>query len=255
MAAKSTWRGAIEFAGFPINVSVYPLLKSRSGESFKMITPDGEPVEQFYRAVDKEDGQLYKVGELGRAIDLGDELRPIPAEALEQISEAERSTVVSAKYFAPVGTLPLELSIGAYAVVPDSKVAGAKASVNALWNYLRDSAVAYVTQATFRSGSKDVVLAIYANERGLVAATFPFVEDLHPAIESDFTTSTEAAKKLAKHVKKSEIKAFSLDDFESQFKARRQAAIDAAMDGKPLPTREVEEPKVNDLMAFLEAAA
>ena len=251
--ATATWHGAVDFAGFPVNVAVYPTVKSRDGESFKMITPDGKAVEQWYQEAGNPDGKLYKTGELGRGVLVGNEIKVIPEAALEQISEAERSSLLEATYFAPFSTIPIELANTSYSVVPDPKVAGADKSVNALWNYLHDSGNAYVAQVTFRSGKPDAIFAIYATEKGLAGVTLPFADSLHPAQPVTVVKDDKQAKMLAKFVSAKDVKAFSFDDFTSTAKELRAAAVAAALDGKPMPEKKVKETKQNDLMAALEA--
>ena len=255
MAAKSTWRGAIDIAGLPVNVAVYPVVKSTTVDSLKLLTPDGKPVEQFYKDPTDPDGRLYKIGELGRGVKTEDGVVPLSDEALDMISDAERSTVIEASYFAPVESLPMELAVAAYSVVPDSKSAGSDRAVNIVWNGLRREGLAYVTQVTFRSGSKDHVMAIYATDSGLAAITFPFAEDLHGAQPVTVTPDDQAADMLAQVIKKkSEIRAFSLDDFQSQSRARRAEAIEAALAGREIQPREVPEAKTaEDFLSLLEA--
>jgi len=253
MSARSTWRGSIDFAGFPVPVAVYPLVKSTTTESFKMLGRDGLPVKQQYV---QADGETIPYGDCGRGVEIGkDEYAPLSAEALEMIADSEKSTVVEAEYFCPVSSLPTVLSTESYSVLPDPKVAGSDRSVNVIWNGLRAHEMAYVTKVTFRAGSKDRVVAIYATDTGLIARTFPFVEDLHTevATKSPFVEDEKQAELFGKFVTDDRVREFSLDDFHSDYRDRRQEAIRQALDGKPLPTRAEKPLPTADLMAALEA--
>lgn len=141
MAAASAWKGAVEFAGFPVNVKLYGRTKSRSGESFKTLAPNGDPVRSVY--IDS-DGEQVERAECSKGVETSKgQFTALSTEAIESIASAEKSSMVTPSSFAPLDSIPLELATAAYAVVPDSDVAGADKSVGLIWNGLLDSGLAY----------------------------------------------------------------------------------------------------------------
>ena len=44
MSTYRAWRGAIELAGFPINIALYSRVRKARTDSFRMIGPSGKPI-------------------------------------------------------------------------------------------------------------------------------------------------------------------------------------------------------------------
>jgi non-homologous end joining protein Ku len=210
----ATWRGAIEFTGFPVNIALHNRVKSRSGESFKMLAPNGQPVKQQY--VDS-DGNTIDYGECGRGIEVEkDKFKALSQEAIEQIKSGERSKLVEPLSFAPKHTLPLELAVASYAVTPDEKVDGSEKSCNVIWNGLRSTGLAYVTQVTVTAGSRDAILALWADDKGLWAAALPFGQELADTPVPAFTEDEQASQMFKLAVDKLyEVKPLDIDAYTS----------------------------------------
>jgi non-homologous end joining protein Ku len=254
MAGSAAWRGAIEFNGFPINIALWPKVKSSRGESFRTLAPDGQPVKQVYL---DSSGEQVATAECSKGVETEKGVfKTLSPEAVERIQEGEKSSVLNAAYFAPLSTVPVELATASYHVRADEKVAGAASSANVLWNGLRAHGLAYVTQATLRAGSPDVVLAVWADEKGLVAGAFPFEQQLWAAPEGEFTENAAAADLFGQFVNTGGDQAFSLGDFTSEYSARRKAVVDAELAGETVqaPEPAATEAVVPDLMAALKAS-
>ena len=155
----------------PIGVQLYSRTASASSDTagFKLADPDGNPVKQTYVS---DAGWSGTIGQCARTMTGPDgHVHLLGEDALEQIKSSERTTVARPQSFAPLHTIDFETATGAYAVLPDPKFPGADRSIQALWNGLLTADVAYMTQVTFRAGSGDKILAVYADSFGLWAVT------------------------------------------------------------------------------------
>jgi Ku protein len=251
--ATTAWRGAIEFSGFPINVALYGRVKSRSGDSFKTLDPvHKQPVKQQYVDINDEvvdRSETLKGVEVEKGV-----WTPLTPEAVEMIAEGERSEVLEPDSFSPLSTIDLGLALQTYEVLPDAKVAGSDKSVNTLWNGLRATGLAYVSRLTMRSGSRDAIVVFYATDHDLRAATLPFAAELNDVPSFTFEADEKQAD-LFRLVVGDDIQPFDLAAFQSEYRTRRQAAIDAALSGKKIakPKAKKQAEPANDLMAALEA--
>jgi non-homologous end joining protein Ku len=136
-------------------------------------------------------------------------------------------------------------------------VAGAEQALNIVWNGLLSTGLAWCTQMSIRGGH-DAVLVVYADEAGLFAALLPFEEEVYPAPSFSFERSEKAGNLFAAMVEQEhEIDDFDHSAWKSEYRARRQAAIEAVIAGAPveaLPEPKPEDTKVPDLMGLLEAS-
>lgn len=254
MAGSATWRGAIEFNGFPINIALWPKVKSSRGESFRTLAPDGQPVKQVYL---DSSGEQVTTAECSKGVETEKGVfKTLSPEAVERIQEGEKSSVLGASYFAPIESIPLEGSTNAYYVTADEKVAGADSSANVLWNGLRAQGLAYVTQATLRAGSADVVLVVWASDKGLEAVALPFRPQVWERPAAAFAEDGAAADLFAQFIDDDEVRPFNLDDFTSAYSERRKAVVDAELAGETVqgPEPAATEAAVPDLMAALKAS-
>lgn len=255
MAASTAWRGAVEFAGFPVNVKLSNRVKSRSGESFKTLAPDGKPVRSIY--IDSNDEPVDRAN-TSKGIEIGkDDWKPLTQEAVDSIAAAEKDSIVTPRTFAPVDTVPLELAVTAYSVVPDDKVPGAEKSVNTLWNGLRESGLAYTTEVVLKAGSRDAILVLYARSDGLYAVTLPYAVELHQPESFDWQRDDAQAEAFTRFVEgEYQQREFDHSEYESGWRARRQAAIDAVLNGKKVKAqpKAKAEAATPDLMSALEAS-
>ncbi len=259
MAAQSAWRGAVELGGFPVNVRLYNRLNSkRGGGGFRMLAPtDGLPVRQVLRDTDGNDVER---SDTLKGIEVTkDEFVALSPEAVEAIGSMERSISVEPKAFSPIDSIDLSLASATYWVVADKDVPGADQPVEILWNGLRAGKLAYVTQVTMRAGSSDVVVALYAKDDGyLYAAAIPFADQLNEPPETKFEVNTKAEKVFSQFVEATHdeiLGDFDPEQFSSEAGARRDAAVEAVLDGKTMMLPEAPKTaSAPDLMAALEGA-
>lgn len=256
MAGRSSWRGAVEFGGFPINVVLYNRKKSRSAESFKTIGPDGLPVRSVYL---DGDGNEVDRATTKRGVPTGrDTYFVLPDEALEAIKEGSKSVSIEPKQWCPKESIPFELAETTYFVTPDLKVPGAEKPVGILWNGLRASGLAYASDVTIRAGSRDSILVLWADDDGLYATSLPYTEELHAAPDYEFEVDDEAAEVFTQFVKaKYEVNdGFDHQLHRSEYRERREAAISAAMNGEQIDVPSAPTPASEpDLMALMQQTA
>lgn len=263
MAAPS-WKGAVEFAGFPIHVALYQRVRSRSADSFKMLGSDTKPVKSIlveskeYEKLQKDPhAKVLTIGrnDTKRGVPIGkDEYVALSEDAREAIAEGERSSVVEPMELVPRSSVPFDLADKSMAVVPDKKVAGAESSVDALYSFLHDTDQAYVTEVTLRSGSRDSILVLYSDGLGLLAVTLPFGAELNAEPEGFVRThNKKAATMLSAAADVYDQHGFDFDTHESSYVARRESAIDAALKGKKVTApAKVPDMTGNDLLSALE---
>jgi non-homologous end joining protein Ku len=265
--AASTWRGAIEIAGFSVNLALYNRVKSRSSESFKTLAPNGKPIRKVsidsdeYAKLEKD--PKAKVATLGKAdeskgVAVGpDDWKPLSKEAVEQIQGAERSTVVTPDAFVPADSLPRELATTAFVVVPDNKVPGSEGDVNLVWNGLRASGLAYTTTVVTRAGSRDSILAIYAEDDGLYGVALPFDTELNDVPAFGFTEDASAGEVFTAAVEANHevAQAFNHSAYVSEWRTRRDDAVAKVLKGQKIePPKPKAAPTTDSLRAALEKA-
>lgn len=254
--ARKSWSGAITFAGFPIHVATYKLAAS-SPKSFKQLAPtDGLPIRQ---ALMDTSGTEVDRASCGRGYEVQKgKIVPLSPEAIEMIQGAERTDVLDPECFAPANSVPLDRSSGHYRVVPDEKIPGSDGPFKILWNGLRATERALVTKWVPRSGAKDELVAFVATDEGIEAHTIPFAADLR----TDAPTWTPEVDDQAAEVFEQVVDAnydttdFDHEAFESDYQARRDEAIAAALDGKVVvaPEKAKATAAVPDLMAAMQAS-
>jgi Ku protein len=258
MAARSTWAGAITFAGFPIPVQVFTVVKSRKSASFKMLDPVHKmPVSQIL--VDCEGDKVERAETLkgveaskGTFVALGD-------DALELIENQGRSTAVEVERFAAVASIDFSLSLESYVVIPDPKVPGSEQPVQILWNGLRESQrAAVIPEWAATASAKPSTLVIRATGDGLAGSLLPFGSELKTDLPVWVPVADERAGQTFAAVV---AKNYSTEDYDiSVYKdgkaERREAAIALALSGAPIPAevkQDAAPAAVPDLMAALEA--
>lgn len=254
-AARPSWSGSITFAGFPIHLSVFTLSGSRSSDSFKTLDQDGEPVKQILvdhngQEIDREDTQK------GFAT-AKDTYVILPPDALEAIKDADSTKNLEIDRFCPLDSVPLYLSRAAYRVVPDPKIPGSEGPAGILWNGLKDSGRALVTEWVPRSGARDDILVIHADEYGINANALPYFEELRDVPEAMYEPNPQAAEMFEQLVTAQyRTDAWAHTAYTSSYAERRKAAIEAAIAGEPIVVSEVVAPKAvatPDLMAAMAA--
>lgn len=258
MAARAAWSGAISFGGFPINVRLYPRVKSRSSESFKTLAPTNQqPVKQ--QLVDT-DGTVVERADCIKGVPVGkDTFSPLTPEAVESINSAERSVMLEPERFCPLDTLPISLTQTAYAVVPDEKVPGSDQPAGILWNGLRETGLALLTQIVPRAGSRDSILALWADEHGLHASALPYASELNDAPSWEPIEDEAAAQTFEAFVeqKYADISGdFEHEAFTSVYKEHRAEIVQAALKGEKIEVPEIAQAQAAtpDLMAAMQAS-
>lgn len=257
MAPRPGWTGAIMFAGFPIHVRAYPLVKSKSSDSFKTLAPtDKLPVAQ--QLVDGSGAVVERAECLkGHEVSKGKFVALDPA-AVEMIRNAEATPEIDPERFAPLDTVPLHLASGHFALRPNEKVPGAEGPVGILWNGLRASERALITKWVPRAGARDGLVAITATESDLHAHQLPFADELAELPAYEFEENEQAAQMFDQFVGMNyPTDPFDHAAFESDYLARRQAAIDAALKGETIEApKKADDGKLGapDLMAAMAAA-
>lgn len=258
--ARATWSGVVEFGGFPIHLSAYPLTKSTRVESFKTLCPcHGQPIQQArmcsvdWREVEYDDcSKGYEVAK-------GD-IRPVPAEAIEAMKSLEKSESLTIEGLPLAQNVPFHLALARFRMVPNEKVPGSEQPVQILWNGLSASGRALVTEWIPRSGSADSILAIFADVYGLTGVALPYEAELRVDVpEFRPVENAQAAQMFEQFAGMQGIDmddAFAHARFESQYRARREQALEEALAGKPVTVPEKKEsaPVVPDLLAAMQAS-
>jgi DNA end-binding protein Ku len=263
MKPYRAWKGALELefatdAGrIPMSISIelYARVKKSRNESFKTLAPSGQPRET--QSVDPATGEVYDGGSM-KGVKVGpNEYVPMTEQALEQIDAGTKTRVLKPEAFCPLSSIALDLAIDRFYVRPQPDVAGSEQSLNIVWNGLLSTKLAWCTQMSIRGGH-DAVLVVYADEAGLFAALLPFEDEVYPAPAHVFERSEKAGNLFAAMVEQEhEIDDFDHSAWKSEYRARRQAAIEAVIAGAPvaaLPDPKPVEESVPDLMAALEAS-
>jgi non-homologous end joining protein Ku len=246
------WRGALELTvggvPLPVNVELYARVKKSRNESFRNLGPDGQPAVTTSNACQK-----------GVSLGKG-QFAVMTEEALEALKNlGEKTTVMRPMAFADVDTIALDLAIDRFAVRPDDRVEAADQALNIVWNGLRATKKAYVSQASLTSGH-DSVLVLYADDQGLWAAMLPFEDELYPFPTHEFEENDQAAELFAEMIEDEhadKVGPFDHSAFVSQYRIKRQATIDAVIAGQkvePIAAPEEAKPTV-DLMDLLSKAS
>jgi non-homologous end joining protein Ku len=246
----------VPISGFEITLEVelYSRVKKARNESFTNLAPSGQQVES--RKFDPATGEQIESEQVRKGVKVGPhEYAVMTDEALEQIKSGTKTTVVAPEQVVRKESIAMDLAIDRFAVRPAE---GQEGNVSLLWNGLRVGELAYCSQVSMHGGH-DSVLVFYADENGLWAALLPFEDELYPLPTHSFDTNDQAGEMLAAQLLGDEDEAPDFDHsaFESEYRARRQAAIDAVIAGEEVVVQEqVEEPKdTPDLLAALQAAA
>jgi non-homologous end joining protein Ku len=265
MASRPVWKGAIDFAGFPVNVEFHNRVQSESSDSFRMLGSNGEPVKQVlvesteFKKLEKDPQAAVRTigrNDVQKGVEIGDGYKALPAEALTAIASAERSVVVKPKALMPASEVPFELSKRSFVLRPDKKVPGADDAINILWNGLRKTGLAYTSEIVTKAGGRDFILVIFATADDLKAVGLPFAHELHDNPEFTFTENARAGNLFKQAVEEEyELEGtFNHNAYESASYKRRQKAIEQALAGETIkvPTAPTPSAQAEDMMSVLE---
>lgn len=252
MAARSSWSGAITFAGFPIGVKAYNVHKSPSKDSFKSLC-------ECHRAPIAQPKTCSVSGDAVTETLKGHEASKDSFVVVDMGEAAPSSAALEPEKIVSVASLPLELASGTYRLVASD--AANEKSVAILYRSLRKLDAAYVTHLTMRAGSRDALTVIYAADDGLAAATLPHLTELNDIPSGEGVTGVEisdaetAMFEQAINTLYGGVQSFSHEAFASAYHQRRDAAIEAALKGeKVVAPAAAPAPVVPDLMAALSAS-
>lgn len=256
MAARPAWTGAIQFGGFPIHLRAYPIVKSRSAQSFKTLDPNHkQPVKQQLVDVD---GTVVESVECLKGVEVSKgNFVALDPDAVDMIRTAERTETLEIDGFPELGSIPLHLGIAHYRLVPNDKVPGAEGPVGIIWNGLMASERGLVTKWVPRSGGRDALLAIHADVHGLNGTTLPFTAELQDTPEWAPELNEQAAQMFEQFASMTyDLDSFTHSKFESDYEKRRDEAIAAALKGEVITAKPQEKaaPAAPDLMAAMAAA-
>jgi non-homologous end joining protein Ku len=255
MSANRAGRFAVDLAGFPINLSLYSKVIGQRSKSFRMIAPSGQPAKQQYVDPGNKDVVITR-DECGKGVENGDGFVLLTPEAQAAIEAGVKTELAELRQLVPCGTVPWDLAINRFAVLPDDKVPGSEQSANILWNGLREKGLAYITQVSL-AGKHDSILAIYADDAGLHAAALPFAVELYDVPGHTFTPDDAQADMFGQFVEanyEESMGDFAHASFVSEYRTRRDAAIESVLAGKKVTVKApVAKSATPDLMAALQA--
>ena len=254
---RHSWQGAVDFGGFNIHMRAYPLVKSKSAESFKTLCPcHHQPIVAPKQC--PVDRKTVDIAFCGKGVKVGKEIKALTAEAIEALAKGEATKVIPILALPERASVPLHLSLKHFRFVPDKDVAGAEGPTAILWNGLLGSDRVLVSEWVARAGSRNELLAISADTHGLTGVILPYVTDFNDVPEHAFTVDPQAAAMFEAFAAQQKI---NLDDFAHSsyvdaYGERRKKAIAAALKGEAIPTDAKAPVKqaVPDLMAAMSAA-
>lgn len=258
MAARSAWRGAITFGGFPINVAAYNPLKSKSGESFKNLCPcHQQPIVMPKRCAVTDDmvdtDDCLKGHEVSRG-----QYVVIDPEAVAAIADAERSVAIEILRMPERSTVPIEMSTAHLRLVPDEKVPGSDQGVQLMWNGLRKAGRVIISEVTLRAGSRPQLMAVDADTYGLLMHSIPRAADLQATPEFNPVENAQAGEMFEQFasIQGLNMDPFSPDAFPDRYRERREALIAKALAGETITVAaaETKPAAAPDLMAAMAAA-
>lgn len=259
MKPNRAWRGALELTinDVPLAVAVelYTRVKKSRNESFRSLAPSGQLAESAY--IDPASGDVFPKDQVRKGAKVGPhEFVPMTPEALEQISDGVKTETIPAGRFAPVDSIAWDLAIDRFAVRPQDDVAGAAQALNIVYNGLKATGTAWLAQVSL-TGGHDAILALYADGADMWGALLPFEDELYPVPTHTFETDTKAEQLMGSLITDGGVEDFDHSAFASEYRPRRQAAIDAVIAGQPVSsTAPAAKAKAAgpDLMALLEAS-
>lgn len=254
---RSGWKGALDFGGFSIHMRAFPLIRSRSADSFKNLCPcHNKPVVAPKTCA--VDGTQIDSSLCGKGVMVGKVVHALSEDTIEALAKGERTDVIRILDLAPRASVSLHLAIKHFRFVPDKDVAGSEGPVGILWNGLMGADRVLVSEWIPRSGSRNELLALTADVHGLTGVVLPYATDLNEVPEHAFTVDANAAAMFEAFAKQQGIAMddFSHSKYEDEYGKRRKAAIDAALAGAPIPVsaKAPAAKAVPDLMAAMSAA-
>lgn len=187
----------------------------------------------------------------------GDDFVVLDDDALASIAEAGVSDGMAVASVVELDRLPIERFTGLYYLCPDSKVKRSEDAVKVVVAALERQRKALITKWAPRG--KEMLVAIYPKDGALAMKAVMFASEVREP-DAKWQISTEGVGeeeiKVAEQLLGTLPADFEFDAAVDNTVAVRQAAIEAARSGKPVPKREPAGPAeaAPDLMATLTAA-
>jgi DNA end-binding protein Ku len=271
LASRPTWSGALDINAFlKAHVSFTKGTEDYRGREglVELCACHQKPferttvcVEGFTRLTDKmtkageTDGTTTAVKGVSKDEDSWVALKD---ETLKAIEAAGTSDTISIAAMRPMAQIPLERTSGLYYVTPDKKVKGSKKAVDLLYEALVQSEKVALAKWAPRGREMLVVIRPLKEAETLIASVLLFdseVRDPAPYTLTERDVSKDEVD-LAIQLLERLPGEFDIAAARDEAVAVRQAAIDAARAGKPVPVKEPTpaEEAEPDLMAQLRAA-
>lgn len=266
MAASKSWSGGVEvIPGFPIHLTAFPVAKSTKNPSFKMLDPKfKQPVSQEF--VDVKGKTVERDATLRGAELPGGNIVPLTEKDIDAINAGQKTKVLEPDSFAPVDSLPLHLSDRAFYLVPDSSVAGSARPAGIFWNGLRANGLAFIAEWQKKANEHQTIVAIVADDRGLIGYQLPYPEQLYErppwAFDGDDRIEVPEVNEQAQAMfgqfieANAAVEVFDHSRYHSKTLERRRQVIETVLKGgkvkvEKAPAAPAGEP---DLMAALSSA-
>jgi non-homologous end joining protein Ku len=236
--------------------------------TFDIAGPSGAPRKQQY--IDSGTGEVITDDDCQRGVRIGNEFKPIPADAIEKIEEATKVKTMVALGQIPVSDIPWERTTAVYFVQSPAK-GGSPKSYRLVYEALKakrgkkgvpgEPARAIVTKRTPRS--RQVLAAIYADEslgclmmvqlRYANSLKAPDEQVLAPQLAQVEEKQIDMARKVIANLPDG---AAALENEQDEALPLRAELIEQALAGIEVtaPTPVAETAAATDLTAMLEAS-
>lgn len=256
MASQPSWSGSIEFRGFPIAVQAYNQLVSRYDKGLRNLDPKYKlPLKQ--KMIDRDGNEVSSVKAV-KGVEVGrDRYVPLTDQALELLTRATKSDLVTVERFSLLSTVPVDKAIGRFRIVPDSRSLGAVEAAQVLWNGLRSTKRAAVIPGWApRAGSKPSVFVIFSDDEGLVGLLLPFLSEVKQDIPSFEPVVDRRASTMFKTVMETfySTEGFDHGAYVDDHAARHQAAVEMAMSAPQSVEKEDSHAPMPNLMELMQAS-
>jgi DNA end-binding protein Ku len=258
MAARSSWAGPITLGLATFNVKAYPLLASASKDRVKTLCACHNAPIRAPKTCSVDGSELPPEKQL-KGVEQAKNAHVVVDSAALDAASGSKSPAIAPQRVVHVTTVPFHLTMTAWRLMPEP---GHEAAVDALRSTLEKSGKALEASGfTARNGSADTVLIVFARDGELLASTIADGSKLNaaPAVAAPLVPLPDAHLAMLAQVIDTAfpIGDFDVNAFQSEYAAKRAAAITAALSGTAVAApadAAPAAPAVPDLMAALEAS-